>query len=67
MEMLTIVEYRNKYGKSPYTIKNGIINGRFPDAVKRGGKWYIPDTGTVPDRRFRSGEYVGWRNKDSDE
>lgn len=50
MEMLTIVEYRQKYGKSPFTIRNGLINGRFPKAKKIGRFWFIPDEPPI-DRR----------------
>lgn len=61
---ISIAEYRRKVGKSPYTIKNGVLQGRIPEAVKVNGRWMIPAETELKDRRVKSGEYRGWRKKD---
>lgn len=61
--MLTLVEFAEKVGKSPFTIKRGIQDGRFPEAVKVDGKWMFPEDLELTDRRLKDGEYIGWRKK----
>lgn len=63
VKFISIAEYRQKVGKSPYTIKQGIQSGRFPDAEKIDGKWMLPEDTELTDRRVKSGEFRNWRKK----
>lgn len=63
MKYITAEEYAIKWGKSIYTIKNGIHRGRFPEAVLISGVWHLPADLEARDRRVKSGDYKGWRNK----
>lgn len=61
--MLTLVEFAEKVGKSPFTIKRGLQDGRFPEAEKINGKWMFPENLELKDGRIKDGKYIGWRKK----
>lgn len=61
--MLTVAEYAEKVGKSVYTIKKGVLSGRFKTAVKVDGIWMISEEEDLSDRRVKSGKFAGWREK----
>ena len=62
---LSVSEYAALTGKDGGNIRRLISSGRLP-AIKVGNQWCIEEGTPYPeDRRRRSGEYVGWREKHS--
>ena len=61
MAMLTIIEYAERIGRSPYTVRNDVQKGKYTTAIKKDGKWLIDENDRIRDHRVKTGEYVGWR------
>ena len=65
-EYLSISEWCKLHGKNPGNTRHLISQGRIP-AKKIGSQWVISaDVLPPPDRRVKSGKYVGWRKKKTD-
>ena len=64
--MLSVSQFAEKYKMDPGNVRGLIAAGRIP--AKRIGVriWAIPDDAVPPpDKRVKSGKYVGWRKKGS--
>lgn len=62
----TIKVVSEKWGITPRRIQILCSEGKIPGAVKFGRDWAIPKDATKPeDGRITTGEYINWRNKDT--
>ena len=61
--LISLVEYANGLGKDPGNARRMAAAGRFATARKIGRNWVIEDSEPWPDRRVKTGEYVGWYEK----
>ncbi len=62
--LITLKEYAQRHGKNPATARQRAGRGAFKTAVKIGRDWFIDDSEVWEDNRLKSGDYVGWRDKD---
>jgi hypothetical protein len=58
-KLLPLVEYAAKVHRDPASIRQRILRGNFPSAVKMGRNWFVPEDAPYDDNRVTSGEYVG--------
>ena len=62
---ITAKEYAEKYDLHPRTVQQWCANGRIEGAFKFGASWAVPDKTPRPkDRRWKNGEWVGYRNRE---
>lgn len=57
------MEYADLHGKSRSAVQRMVLRDGFKTARKIGKYWVIDKTEPYPDRRVKSGEYIGWRDK----
>lgn len=60
-DMLSLSEYAKQIGMNPAVIRQKILRGNFPAAVKVGNAWLIPKGTPYTDNRVKSGNYRDWR------
>ena len=64
-EYISAKEYAAKYNLHPRTVQLWCANGRIEGAYKFGASWAVPDKAPRPnDRRYKTGEWVGYRKRD---
>ena len=61
--LISLVEYAERNGKAPANARQMAARGSFQTARKIGRNWVIEDTEPWPDRRVKTGEYIGWYEK----
>ena len=61
--LISLVEYAEKHGKRQESARKMAQRGGFKTARKIGRNWVIEDTEPWPDRRVKTGEYIGWYEK----
>ena len=61
--LISLVEYAERHGKNPANARQMAARGSFQTARKIGRDWVIEDTEPWPDRRVKTGEYIGWHEK----
>lgn len=61
--LISLVEYAERNGKAPANARQMAARGSFQTARKIGRNWVIEDNEPWPDRRVKSGAYVGWHEK----
>ena len=61
--LISRVEYAERHGKNPANARQMAARGSFQTARKIGRNWVIEDTEPWPDRRVKTGEYIGWYEK----
>lgn len=61
--LIPLIEYSKRHGKNPANARQLIARGAFASVQKMGRDWFIDDAEPWPDRRIKSGHYIGWRNK----
>lgn len=59
--LISLIEYAERLGNHPATVRKMAAAGRFETARKIGRNWVIEDAEPWPDNRLKSGKYVGWR------
>ena len=63
-EYISAKEYAAKYDLHPRTVQLWCASGRIEGAYKFGASWAVPDKAHRPtDKRFKTGEWVGYRQK----
>lgn len=62
--LISIVEYAERNGKNRSSALRMAQKGRFKTAKKIGRNWVIEEDEPYPDKRVKSGKYIGWRNKE---
>ena len=63
INLIPLREYAEKVDRDPATIRQKILRGKLPEAVKLGRDWLIPEDTPYEDQRIKSGEYLNWRRK----
>ena len=66
-DYIPLPEYAAKNGLLPNTVRRKCLRGNVPGAVKLGRDWMIPKEAPYPDARVKSGKYINWRGKGSDQ
>lgn len=61
--LISIAEYAGKHGKCQEAARKMAQRGGFETARKIGRNWVIEDSEPWPDRRVKTGEYIGWYEK----
>lgn len=61
--LISLVEYAKSHDRDPANARQMAARGSFQTARKIGRNWVIEDTEPWPDRRIKTGSYVGWREK----
>lgn len=61
--LIPLTEYAKRHGKAPANARQLAGRGSFETARKMGRDWFVDDAEPWPDRRIKSGHYIGWRNK----
>lgn len=61
--LISLVEYAEKHGKRQESARKMAQRGGFKTARKIGRNWVIDSEEPWPDRRVKSGEYIGWYEK----
>ena len=61
--LISLVEYAQAHDRDPANARQMAARGSFQTARKIGRNWVIEDTEPWPDRRGKSGAYVGWHEK----
>ena len=61
--LISLVEYAERNGKAPANARQMAARGSFQTARKIGRNWVIEDNEPWPDRRVKTGAYVGWHEK----
>lgn len=59
--LISLVEYAAKHDKSPVSARSMAQRGGFKTAKKIGRDWVIEESEPWPDRRVKSGKYIGFR------
>lgn len=59
--LISLTEYAKRNGKSPDTARKMALRGGFSTARKIGRDWLIDDAELYPDKRIKTGRYVGCR------
>lgn len=61
--LIPLKEYAERLGKNPANARQLAGRGSFKTVQKMGRDWMIDDSEPWPDRRVKSGNYIGWRSK----
>lgn len=61
--LISLVEYAEKHGKRQESARKMAQRGGFETAQKIGRNWVIDSEEPWPDRRVKTGEYIGWYEK----
>lgn len=61
--LISLAEYAEKHGKCQESARKMAQRGGFQTAQKIGRNWVIEDSEPWPDRRIKTGEYIGWYEK----
>ena len=59
--LISLAEYAARHGKEASTVRQMAERGGFKTARKIGRNWAIEESEPYPDRRIKSGKYVGSR------
>ena len=61
--LISLAEYAERHGKCQESARKMAQRGGFQTARKIGRNWLIEDSEPWPDRRVKTGEYIGWYEK----
>ena len=61
--LISLAEYAERHGKCQESARKMAQRGGFQTARKIGRNWVIDSEEPWPDRRVKSGEYIGWYEK----
>ena len=62
-DLVPIKEYAEMHGISPATVRQRILRGAMPCAVKLAGSWFVPRNLPLTDNR-KDGRSKRWKQKD---
>lgn len=60
-KLISLIEYAEKNGVHPNTVREKIHRGNIPGAVKIGRNWCVPEDAPYEDHRVTSGKYLNAR------
>ena len=61
--LISLAEYAERHGKCQEAARKMAQRGGFETARKIGRNWVIDSEEPWPDRRVKTGEYIGWYEK----
>lgn len=61
--LISVAEYAARNGRAPRSVRQMAQTGGFQTAKKIGRDWLIDETEPYPDRRVKSGKYIGVNQK----
>lgn len=61
--LISLAQYAEKHGKCQESARKMAQRGGFQTAQKIGRNWVIDSEEPWPDRRVKTGEYIGWYEK----
>ena len=61
--LISLAEYAERHGKCQESARKMAQRGGFQTARKIGRNWGIDSEEPWPDRRVKTGEYIGWYEK----
>ena len=61
--LVPIKDYAEMHGISPATVRQRILRGAMPGAVKLAGSWFVPSNLPLTDNR-KDGRSKRWKKKD---
>lgn len=61
--LIPLKEYAEKLGKNPDNARQLARRGSFQTAQKIGRDWFVEEDEPWPDRRVKTGAYIGFRQK----
>lgn len=61
--LISLAQYAEKHGKCQESARKMAQRGGFQTAQKIGRNWIIDSEEPWPDRRVKTGEYIGWHKK----
>lgn len=61
--LISLAEYAERHGKCQESARKMAQRGGFETAQKIGRNWVIDSEEPWPDRRVKTGEYIGWYEK----
>lgn len=61
--LISLVEYAQAHDRDPANARQMAARGSFQTARKIGRNWVIDSEEPWPDRRVKTGAYVGWHEK----
>lgn len=61
--LISLAQYAEKHGKCHESARKMAQRGGFRTAQKIGRNWVIDSEEPWPDRRVKTGEYIGWYEK----
>ena len=61
--LISLVEYAQAHDRDPANARQMAARGSFQTARKIGRNWVIDSEEPWPDRRVKTGAYVGWHKK----
>lgn len=61
--LISLAEYAERHGKCQESARKMAQRGGFQTARKIGRNWVIDSEEPWPDRRVKTGEYIGWYEK----
>lgn len=62
---ISLTEYAKRNGKAPDTARKMALRGGFSTARKIGRDWLIDEAEPYPDKRVKTGRYIGWRKSET--
>lgn len=62
-DLIPVKEYASMHGISPATVRQRILRGAMPGAVKMAGSWFVPRNLPLTDNR-KDGRSKRWKKKD---
>lgn len=62
-DLISLIQFAELHGIAGATARQNAKNGKYKSARKIGRNWVIDRNEPIVDRRIKSGEYVGWRQK----
>lgn len=64
--LIPLKEYARRLGKNPDNARHLCQRGSLQTACKIGRDWLVDENEPWPDRRIKSGAYIGFRRKTKD-
>lgn len=64
--LIPLKEYAARHGKNPDSARHLAQRGSLQTACKIGRDWLVDENEPWPDRRIKSGAYIGFRRKMKD-
>ena len=61
--LIPLAEYARQKGKDPANARQLVKRGAFQTAKKMGRDWFVDSEEPWPDRRVKTGKYIGYREK----